>query len=146
MLFFLLLHVLLLQSVQGVILLMPWWVSVADWLRRLALQLRAPIRWGSNPMRGSCQLLTEGCWFTPRNNLFLQLWKLTSIYMYNDMVEQWREAPIHLTLMTCVSRENNHYHYNAFVKRSCGFDPTTSRLQGKKSDIVFYMYLKCTGI
>ena len=25
-------------------------------------------------------LLTEGCWFTPRNNLFLQLWKLTAIY------------------------------------------------------------------
>ena len=31
-------------------------------------------------MRGSCQLLTKGCWFTPRKNLFLQLWKLTNIY------------------------------------------------------------------
>ena len=30
--------------------------------------------------RGSCQLLTECCWFNLRNNLFLQLWKLTSIY------------------------------------------------------------------
>ena len=40
----------------------------------------ALLRWGSNPMRGSCQLLTEGFWFTPRNNLFLQLWKLTAIY------------------------------------------------------------------
>ena len=25
-------------------------------------------------------LRTEGFWFTPRNNLFLQLWKLTAIY------------------------------------------------------------------
>ena len=55
-------------------------------LRRLALKLLAPLRWGSNPMRGSCQLLMEGCWFTPRdnlftprNNVFLQLWKLTAI-------------------------------------------------------------------
>ena len=48
-----------------------------------ALKLLAPLRWGSNPMRDSCQLLTEGCWFTPRNNVFLQLWKLTAIYMYN---------------------------------------------------------------
>jgi len=54
--------------------------SVAEWLRRLALKLVAPLRWGSNPMRGSCQMLTEGCWFTPRNNLFLHLWKLTAIY------------------------------------------------------------------
>ena len=51
-------------------------------LRRLALKLLAPLRWGSNPMRGSCQLLhvTEGCWFTPRNKMFLQLWQLTAIY------------------------------------------------------------------
>ena len=54
--------------------------SMAEWLRRLALKLLAPLLWGSNPMSGSCQLLTEGCWFTPRNNLFLQLWKLTAIY------------------------------------------------------------------
>ena len=33
-----------------------------------------------NPMRGICQMLTEGCWFTPRNNLSLKLWKLTAIY------------------------------------------------------------------
>ena len=56
--------------------------SMAEWLRRLALKLLAPLLCGSgsNPMRGSCQLLAEGCWFTPRNNLFLQLWKLTAIY------------------------------------------------------------------
>ena len=48
--------------------------------RRLALKLLTPLRWGSNPMRGNCQLLTEGCWFTPRNNVFLQLWKLTTIH------------------------------------------------------------------
>ena len=54
--------------------------SVAEWLRRLALKLLATLRWGSNPMRGSCELLMEGCWFTPKNNLFLQLWKLTAIY------------------------------------------------------------------
>ena len=34
----------------------------------------------SHERQGSCQLLTEGCWFTPRNKLFLQLWKLTAIY------------------------------------------------------------------
>ena len=45
-----------------------------------------PLCWGSNPMRGSCQFLTEGCWLTPRNNVFLQLWKLTAIYNPN-MVE-----------------------------------------------------------
>ena len=55
--------------------------SVTEWLKRLALKLLAPLRWGSNPMRGSCQLLTEGSWFTPRNNLFLQQWKLTAIYI-----------------------------------------------------------------
>ena len=53
---------------------------MAEWLMRLALKLVTPLRWGSNPMRGSCQLLTEGCWSTPRNSLFLQLWKLTAIY------------------------------------------------------------------
>ena len=55
-------------------------VSVVEWLRRLALKLLAPLCWGSNPMRGSFQLLTVGCWFTPRKNVFLQLWKLTAIY------------------------------------------------------------------
>ena len=35
---------------------------------------------GFESKRGNCQLLTEGCWFNPRNNLFLQLWKLTAIY------------------------------------------------------------------
>ena len=54
--------------------------SVAKWLRCLALKLLAPLRWGSNPMRGSCQLLMEGYWFTPSNDLFLQLWRLTAIY------------------------------------------------------------------
>ena len=49
----------------------------------LALKLLTPLRWGSNPMRGSCQLLTKGCWFIPRKNVLLQLWKagkLTAIY------------------------------------------------------------------
>ena len=53
---------------------------MAEWLRRLTLKLLAPLHWGSNPMRGSWQVLTEGCCFTPRNNVFLQLWKLTAIY------------------------------------------------------------------
>ena len=45
--------------------------SVTGWLRmRLTLKLLAPLRLGSNPMRGSCQLLTGGCWFTPVTNLF----------------------------------------------------------------------------
>ena len=52
---------------------------MAEWSRRLAVKLLASIRSGSgsNPMRGSCQLLTEGCLFTPMNNLFLQLLQLT---------------------------------------------------------------------
>ena len=54
--------------------------SVAEWLRRLAFKLLVSLQCGSNPMRGSGQLVTEGCWFTPWNNLFLQLWKLTAIY------------------------------------------------------------------
>ena len=58
--------------------------SEAEWLRRFALKLLAPLRWDSNPMRGSCQLITEGCWFTPRNNLFLHLKKLTAIYTFNQ--------------------------------------------------------------
>ena len=53
---------------------------MAEWLRRFALKLLAPLRWGSNPMRGSCQLLTESCWLTHKNNVFLQLWKLPAIY------------------------------------------------------------------
>ena len=53
----------------------------------LALKQLAPLRWGSNPMRDSCQLLTEDCWFTPRNNVFLQLWKLTAIYNQYITVE-----------------------------------------------------------
>ena len=63
--------------------------SVAEWLRRLALKLLAPLRCGSgwNPTRDSSQLLTEGCWFTPRNNLFLKLWKLTAIY--NQIRLKW---------------------------------------------------------
>ena len=44
--------------------------SVAEWLGCLALKLLAPLRWGLNPMRGSCLLLTEGCWFTLRNDDF----------------------------------------------------------------------------
>ena len=54
---------------------------MAEWLRRLALKVHAPFHCGAgwNPMRDSCQLLTEGCWFTPRSNQFPQLWKLTAI-------------------------------------------------------------------
>ena len=62
-----------------------WYVqgaSMADWLWWLALKLLAPLHCGSglNPMSGSCQLLTEGCWFTSMNNMILQMWKLTTIY------------------------------------------------------------------
>ena len=55
---------------------------MAQWLRRLAFILFVPLLCGSgsNPMRVSCQLLMEGCWFTTRNNLFLQHWKLTIIF------------------------------------------------------------------
>ena len=49
---------------------------------RIALKLFAPLRCcsGSNHMRGSCQLATAGCWFTPKDNLVLQQWKLTAVY------------------------------------------------------------------
>ena len=44
-------------------------------------------------------LLTEDCWFTPRNNLFFQLWKLTSIYnlirLKNGTKHQFTSAPLH---------------------------------------------------
>ena len=33
----------------------------------------------------SCQLITQGCWFTPRNNLFLQMWKLTAKYNHRRL-------------------------------------------------------------
>ena len=50
----------------------------------------------SSLTRGSCQLLTEGCLFTPRNNTFLQLWKLTTIYN-QIMFKKWHKTPIQLT-------------------------------------------------
>ena len=77
--------------------------SVAVRLRRLALKLLAPLRSGSgsNHMGDSCQLLTEGCWFTPRNHLF-QLLKLTTIYnqirLINGVTHQF---PI--TITTCIT-------------------------------------------
>ena len=54
----------------------PWHVVKAS-----RFKLLAPFRWGSvaNPMRGGCQLLMEVCWFTPRNSVFIELWKLTAI-------------------------------------------------------------------
>ena len=56
--------------------------SMTKWIRRLALKLLALLRCGSGsiPMRRSCQLFTEVCWFTLKNNQFLQLWKPTAIY------------------------------------------------------------------
>ena len=45
--------------------------------------------------RGSCQLLMEGCWFTARNNVFLQLWKLNSIYNQKRL-KKWSKTQIHL--------------------------------------------------
>ena len=52
-----------------------WWLC-------LVLKLPTHLRCGSgsNPMRGCAQLLMEGCWFTPTNTEFLQLWNLTAIY------------------------------------------------------------------
>ena len=54
-----------------------WWIIVpysylvhtilAEWFRHPGLKSHE-----------ICKLLTKGCWFTPSNNLFLQLWKLTS--------------------------------------------------------------------
>ena len=51
------------------------------WPSGLALKLLVPLccGLGSNPMTGSCKLLTAGCWFVPCNNQVLQLWKLTVI-------------------------------------------------------------------
>ena len=67
---------------------------------RLALKLLAPLRWCSNPMRGSCHMLTGGCWFTLRNNFFLQLWKLNVIYnqtwVKNGVKHQFTSQSPHL--------------------------------------------------
>ena len=38
-------------------------------------------------------LLMECCWFTPRNNLFLQLLKRTAIYTHNQV--RWRNGVTH---------------------------------------------------
>ena len=56
--------------------------SMVEWIRWLALKLLAPLRCGSGsiPMSRSCSLLTEYCWFTLKNNQFIQLWKPTTIY------------------------------------------------------------------
>ena len=75
---------------------------MAEWLRCLALKLLAPLRCGlvSNPMSASCQLLTEGCWFTHGNYRFLQLWKLTALYNQTELkngVKQQYTLP-HLVL------------------------------------------------
>ena len=59
--------------------------SIAKWLRLPALKLLAPLRSGSNPTRGSRQLLKESCWFTPRNNLLLHMSKITTIYTGNQI-------------------------------------------------------------
>ena len=66
-----------------------WVISVVTYMYvysvlsvKATLKLLAPLcgGLGSNPMRVSCQLLMEGCWFTPRNILFLQLRKLIAMY------------------------------------------------------------------
>ena len=89
--------------------------SVAEWLRRLAVKLLAPLRWGSNPKRGSCQLLTEGCWCIPRNNLFLKLWKLTATYnqiwLKNGVKHQFTSTFI-------LSIQNTHHKRYANAKPS----------------------------
>ena len=78
--------------------------SVADLLRRLALKLLAPLRWGSTPMRCSCQFLTECCWFTPSYNVFLQLWKLTAIYnqiwLKNGVKDRFTSPSSHLLVVS----------------------------------------------
>ena len=88
---------------------------MVEWLRRRALELLAPLRWGLNPMRGSCQLLTGGCWFTHMNNLFLQLWKLTAIYnqtwlnigikhQFNSTYLNWAICPEHAQDLGVISQ------------------------------------------
>ena len=69
------------NMIPDVFLILTEEASEAEWLKRLAFKLLAPLRWGSDPMRGNCQLLMEGCWFSPRNNLFLQLC-LTSPHLF----------------------------------------------------------------
>ena len=80
-------------------------LSVANWLRHLALQLLAPLRCGSslNPMRGSCQLITESCCFTLRNNLFLQLWRCVI-----SVLRLFQQSFSHITMVaTCCIRHDN---------------------------------------
>ena len=99
--------------------------SVAEWLRRLALKLLAPLCCGSgsNPKRRSCQLLTEGCWFNPRSNVFLQLWKLTAIYnqirLKNWVKHQFTSphltSPIHALYVIRVLKVNISYMYMVYT-------------------------------
>ena len=46
-------------------------------------------------------MLTEGCWFTPRNNQFLQLWKLT---VKNDLIRLTDDVKHQLTSHQLTSR------------------------------------------
>ena len=52
-----------------------------------------------------CQLLTEGSLFTPRNNLFLQLWKLTTIYnqiwLKNGVKHQFTSPCFNFAILCC---------------------------------------------
>ena len=62
----------------------------------LALKVLALLRWGSNPMRGSCQLLVHS------QKQCVPPAVETDRRILPNMVEQWRKAPIHLTsLIKC---------------------------------------------
>ena len=57
-------------------------------------------------------MLTEGCWFTPRNNLFLQLWKPTAIYNQIKL----KNGVKHQITSPHLTSPRRHNMYNMFYR------------------------------
>ena len=84
------------------------------------------IRWGSNPMRGSCQLLTKGYWFTPRN-----------------MVEQWSKSSIHPTSFIYKKQSPNANVCMYMYMYVCKTDRTEMIRDNLNPDFVKKVILNC---
>jgi len=84
------------------------------------------ICWGSNPMRGSCQLLTKGYWFTPRN-----------------MVEQWSKSSIHPTSFIYKKQSPNANVCMYMYMYVCKTDRTEMIRDNLNPDFVKKVILNC---